>query len=191
MHEIKTLREMVKVLINENKDQKERMNNVLNTIDKVNSKVEFTEKVISSMEHNGVVPEVIADMLNMELNKVNEERTCDRWIKKPMSYLNKVEINEFESILKEIKTMDFRELIMDETFIYKFIDQVTTRYKNDFENSEEKEDDLIITNEKVNFTKLQILHDRDVILKFLIRRLTNEIAYQKQKSMIEILKLNQ
>lgn len=191
MHEIKTLREMVKVLINENKDQKERMNNVLNTIDKVDSKVEFTEKVISSMEHNGVVPEVIADILNMELNKVNEERTCDRWIKKPMSYLNKVEINEFESILKEIKTMDFRELIMDETFIYKFIDQVTTRYKNDFENFEEKEDDLIITNEKVNFTKLQILHDRDVILKFLIRRLTNEIAYQKQKSMIEILKLNQ
>lgn len=191
MHEIKTLREMVKVLINENRDQKERMNNVLNTIDKVDSKVEFTEKVISSMQHNGVVPEVIADILKMELNKVNEERICDRWVKKPMSYLNEVEINEFESILEEIKTMDYREVIMNETFIYKFIDQVTTRYKNDFENFEEKQDDLKITNEKVNFSKLQILHDRNVISKFLIRRLTNEIAYQKQNSMIEILKLNQ
>lgn len=189
MHEINALREMVKVLINENQEQQERINNVLKTIDKVDSKVEFIEKLISTMQHNGAVPEVIAETLNIGLNKVNEERNDDRWVKKPIKYLNEVEIKEFESILEKIRNMDFRELSMDESFIYKFIDKVTTRYNNDFNNFEEKHEDIIL-NDTVNFSKVSTLYDRDIIAKYLIRRLTNEIAYQKQKLMLEILKLN-
>ncbi len=190
MHHINSLRESIERLIKENQEQKERMDAVLDSIDKVDSRVKFTEKIISTMQHNGAVPEVIAETLNIELNQIDEERFCDRLKKKPMDYLNEEETNEFEKILEKIKSMDFRELTMDDTFIYHFIDQVTSRYNYEVKNFKETEDDLKFS-DNVNLHKLGMIHDRDLIAKYLIRRLTNEIAYQKQKSMIEALKLDQ